>query len=708
MKMQKMLGALMAGVMTVMMMPASTGMAATTYTENITGSEDGYDFELWKDTGTTFMTITGGGTFSCEWSNINNALFRKGQKFDCTKTYQELGNVQVDYNVDYNPNGNSYLCVYGWTKEPLVEYYIVDAWGTWRPPGATAIDTITVDGGTYDVYHTIRENQPSIIGNTTFDQYWSVRTDKKTSGTISVSQHFAAWEKLGLPLGKMYEVALCVEGYQSSGSATVKQFDISVGGEISTPDPTQPATQPDPDANGYYFHAPFESGRDSWTVRGDDSVKQSSATAYAGSKSLYISGRTDSWNGAGYTLSTSTFLPGSAYSFSAMVMQDEIASENFKLSLQYSLNGEDHYDTIAEATGAKGKWVQLANTNYTIPAGASNLLLYVETADSLTSFYLDEAIGAAKGTVIEAVETFDKGDVNHDNNIGVLDIVTLQRFLLAENTKIYTDTSDMDSNSKINGFDLGLLKKLVLAKQNEPEPEPEPESPADEDELKPGEFRNTADISWIDTSKPMVAFAFDDGPISTAQGSAPIRIQDALAANDAHATFFYWGNRITGPLEAEITRAHNLGFEVANHTYSHPYLTNLSASGVQSEVNQCKDILTRLTGQENFLIRPPYLSVNSTVQENCGAPLITCSVDSQDWNGASKDQIINSITSKMNDGSLDNSILLMHENYTSTAEAVEYLVPLLKSKGWEVVSVSELFKANGKELYNGTVYRDAN
>ena len=55
------------------------------------------------------MTLTGGGTFSCEWSNINNALFRKGQKFDCTKTYKELGNIQVDYNVDYNPNGNSYL-----------------------------------------------------------------------------------------------------------------------------------------------------------------------------------------------------------------------------------------------------------------------------------------------------------------------------------------------------------------------------------------------------------------------------------------------------------------------------------------------------------------------------------------------------------------------------------------------------------------------
>ena len=58
------------------------------FTENITGTADGYDYELWKDEGdTTFNVEPGGGTFSCEWSNINNALFRRGQKFDCTQTY---------------------------------------------------------------------------------------------------------------------------------------------------------------------------------------------------------------------------------------------------------------------------------------------------------------------------------------------------------------------------------------------------------------------------------------------------------------------------------------------------------------------------------------------------------------------------------------------------------------------------------------------
>ena len=134
---------------------------------------------------------------------------------------------------DYRPNGNSYLCVYGWTVDPLIEYYVVDSWGTWRPPGASSKGQISVDGGTYDVYETTRYNQPSIQGNTTFKQYWSVRTSKKTSGTISVTEHFKAWEKFGMKCGKLYETALTVEGYQSSGSAKVYKNNIAIGGSGS-------------------------------------------------------------------------------------------------------------------------------------------------------------------------------------------------------------------------------------------------------------------------------------------------------------------------------------------------------------------------------------------------------------------------------------------------------------------------------------------
>ncbi|MBR1554703.1 MAG: glycoside hydrolase family 11 protein, partial [Oscillospiraceae bacterium] len=212
-------------------MPISQASAGLVLYDCKTGIEDGYNYELWKDTGNTKMELTGNGTFNCEWSNINNCLFRTGKKFDCTQTYKEIGNIAFDYNVDYHPDGNSYLCVYGWTKEPLVEYYIVDSWGSWRPPGNEGyLGEATIDGAVYDIYKTVRVDQPSIVGNTTFDQYWSVRKDKRTSGVINVASHFAAWEEMGLPAGKLYEAALNIEGYQSAGSATVLTNEMTVGG----------------------------------------------------------------------------------------------------------------------------------------------------------------------------------------------------------------------------------------------------------------------------------------------------------------------------------------------------------------------------------------------------------------------------------------------------------------------------------------------
>ncbi|TYQ18192.1 UNVERIFIED_CONTAM: lysophospholipase L1-like esterase [Acetivibrio alkalicellulosi] len=227
-------------VLSLLVFP-SMEVHAQTITRNEIGTHGGYDYEFWVDNGSGSMTLNAGGAFSCEWSNINNILFRKGRKFNETQTHQQLGNISIRYGVDYNPNGNSYLCVYGWTVDPLVEYYIVDSWGSWRPPGSTSKGQITVDGGTYDIYETTRTQQPSIKGTATFQQYWSVRTSKKTSGTISVSQHFSAWERMGMRMGKMYEVALTIEGYQSSGRANVHTNELTVGGAITNP-PTNPTT----------------------------------------------------------------------------------------------------------------------------------------------------------------------------------------------------------------------------------------------------------------------------------------------------------------------------------------------------------------------------------------------------------------------------------------------------------------------------------
>lgn len=201
---------------------------STVITENELGSVDGYDYELWKDRGTTDMTLDGGGTFTCSWSDINNALFRIGRKFDCTKRWDEFGTISINYGVEYAPVGNSYLCAYGWTRDPLVEYYVVQSWGNWRPPGAAAIATVEIGESTYDIYETERVNQPSIDGTQTFKQYWSVRKGKKVEDTICLTDHFRVWEDQGLELGKLYEVSLTVEGYQSSGTAIVYRNEISI------------------------------------------------------------------------------------------------------------------------------------------------------------------------------------------------------------------------------------------------------------------------------------------------------------------------------------------------------------------------------------------------------------------------------------------------------------------------------------------------
>jgi endo-1,4-beta-xylanase len=60
----------------------------------------------------------------------------------------------ISYTGKYTPNGNSYLSVYGWSTNPLVEYYILENFGTYNPSsGLTHKGSLTSDGSTYDVRH---------------------------------------------------------------------------------------------------------------------------------------------------------------------------------------------------------------------------------------------------------------------------------------------------------------------------------------------------------------------------------------------------------------------------------------------------------------------------------------------------------------------------------------------------------------------------
>lgn len=201
------------------------------------------------------------------------------------------------------------------------------------------------------------------------------------------------------------------------------------------------------------------------------------------------------------------------------------------------------------------------------------------------------------------------------------------------------------------------------------------------------------------SAEKMIALTFDDGPLDGTSGD---RILDVLEKYNAKATFFMVGSAVEGHQE-NVKRKAALGMELGNHSYTHDnYGDELPAE----EIQRCSNAIFDACGQRPISFRSPGGITDEGILAECaneGMPLYTWSIDTHDWETLDADKVYHEVMDNVQDG----DIVLMHEIYDSTADAVERMVPELIKQGYKLVTCQELVRAKtGSDPQPGVEYSD--
>lgn len=199
-----------------------------------------------------------------------------------------------------------------------------------------------------------------------------------------------------------------------------------------------------------------------------------------------------------------------------------------------------------------------------------------------------------------------------------------------------------------------------------------------------------------DKNKKAIALTFDDGP----NGERTNKIVDLLEKNKSHATFFMVGNRMEYGRET-ILNVLNKGNEIGSHSYNHKNMKRMKLEDVISGEEKTKEIYYSITGKNFLYTRAPYGNLTDKIKENLNTIFINWNLDTEDWLHRNKNHIVDYVMENVSDG----DIILMHDLYDSTVDAVEELLPKLYAAGYQVVSISELADLKGKSLETHEVYR---
>lgn len=195
--------------------------------------------------------------------------------------------------------------------------------------------------------------------------------------------------------------------------------------------------------------------------------------------------------------------------------------------------------------------------------------------------------------------------------------------------------------------------------------------------------------------KKLVALTFDDGPnIATTPA-----LLDLLKRKQVNATFFVLGIMIDKNPKL-LLREIREGHEVGSHTMKHQVLSKMSAEAIKADSQEMSSKINGILGYDLKLLRPPYGAVNNTVKANFTVPMVTWTVDTEDWR--SKNAV--AVRNEVNKAVFDGAIVLMHDIYASTVEAVEGIIDDLRGQGYELVTVSEMAEVRGVKMAAGEVY----
>ncbi|WP_326653134.1 polysaccharide deacetylase family protein [Streptomyces anthocyanicus] len=170
-----------------------------------------------------------------------------------------------------------------------------------------------------------------------------------------------------------------------------------------------------------------------------------------------------------------------------------------------------------------------------------------------------------------------------------------------------------------------------------------------------------------------VGLTFDDGPSGSTQS-----LLNALRQNGLRATMFNQGqNAAQNP---SLVRAQvDAGMWVANHSYTHPHMTQLGQAQMDSEISRTQQAIAGAGGGTPKLFRPPYGETNATlrsIEAKYGLTEVIWDVDSQDWNNASTDAIVQAV-SRLGNG----QVILMHDWPANTLAAIPRIAQTLAGKG---------------------------